>query len=63
MATLRIHHDQENRVPDIRQKQTNVGRKRAVLGVIDSNKAQQNIQIIKTKQVSASCVYKIFYFL
>ncbi|XP_019873543.1 cyclin-A2 [Aethina tumida] len=50
MATLCIHDDQENRVPDIRQKQTNVGRKRAVLGVIDSNKAQQNIQIIKTKQ-------------
>ncbi|KAJ3658494.1 hypothetical protein Zmor_010229 [Zophobas morio] len=54
MASVKIHPDQENRVPDLRQKQSNnvmaAQQKRPILGVIDNNKT--NKVIPKGKQVS-----------
>lgn len=53
MASIRIHADQENRVPELRQKQAKSAmaaqQKRPVLGVIDNNKVNKNIP--KGKQV------------
>ncbi|KAJ8922769.1 hypothetical protein NQ315_007804 [Exocentrus adspersus] len=46
MASIRIHEDQENRVPEIRQKQATmaVQQKRSVLGLIENDKQRTNAQ-------------------
>jgi hypothetical protein len=54
MASIKIHPDQENRVPELRQKQGNNAKaapqKRPILGVIHPNKV--NKAVPKGKQVS-----------
>lgn len=53
MASIRIHEDQENRVPEIRQKQATmaVQQKRPVLGLIENDKQRTNVPN-KGKQVT-----------
>ncbi|KAJ8949827.1 hypothetical protein NQ318_000526 [Aromia moschata] len=52
MATIRIHEDQENRVPELRQKQSTmaVQQKRSVLGLIENEKQRPGVHI-KGKQL------------
>ncbi|KAL1509076.1 hypothetical protein ABEB36_003874 [Hypothenemus hampei] len=54
MATIRIHQDQENERPQLKNKmpsQANGGNnKRAVLGVLNNDQLENNIQAFKNKQ-------------
>ncbi|XP_972623.2 G2/mitotic-specific cyclin-A [Tribolium castaneum] len=55
MASIRIHQDQENRVPELRRKPgTTAQQKRGVLGEIDSNKV--NNAALKGKQTKKPTV-------
>ncbi|XP_060532142.1 cyclin-A2 [Cylas formicarius] len=56
MATIRVHEDQENRLPEGRSKQSTmaVQQKRVVLGLMEKNRHHKEVQVQKDKQPLSS---------
>lgn len=62
MATFRVHDDQENRAPELRQKQGNNGnaqQKRTVLGVLD-NRMDRLSKLKQVRLYFKILMYSIF---